>query len=247
MAQESTRGASAEDPADGTVAEVGDPVGATAAPAQQPPRAPRPAPVRRRRSRSGPWDAVAGISAAAGVVVALVLGLPSLLRRDDQPPRQPAAAATTGAASPSVRPPTIAVLSPASGAGVAVTCVRDACAVEVRGRYDGSGRSLHPYVLIAHECCLGSTLVYYVQWDSTKEVSAGDWVSRAYVAKPRTGTTFQVKAVLTTDAVRPSASGGELMTWSDSMAAEFGAVAESDVVTVTVAAVVEATAFCDCP
>ncbi|WP_155370727.1 hypothetical protein [Catellatospora vulcania] len=181
------------------------------------------------------------------MVVALILGLPALLRGDDPTSDRPAAPAVSAADSPSPQRPTVSVLSPGFGDKIAVTCVRDACAVEVRGRYDGHGRSLHPYVLIAHECCPGSTLVYYVQWDSTEQVSAGDWVSRAYVAKPSTGTTFQVKAVLATAAIRPSGSSGGLVIWSDSMVDKFGVVAESDVVTVKVGAVVEATAFCDCP
>jgi len=245
MAQEPTHNAAAEDPADGTVAEVGDPVSASTRPASPP--ASQPSAVRRRRSASHPWDVVVGISTAAGVIIALGLGLPNLLRHDSKTPDRAEASAATSINSPSPQHPSIALLSPANGDGVAVTCVQAACAIEVRGRYDGVGRSLHPYVLIAHECCLGNTPVYYVQWDSTKQISAGDWVSRAYVAKPQAGATFQVRAVLTTAAIRPSASGDGLVIWSDSMAGTFGVVAESDVVTVKVANIVEATAFCECP
>lgn len=245
MAQEPTHNATAEDPADGTVAEIGEPASASTKPGSLLP--PSGQSSVRRRSASHPWDAVVGISTAAGVIIALVLGLPSLLRRDSKTPDRPAAGATTSISSPSAQHPSIALLSPAFGDGVAVTCVQAACAIEVRGRYDGLGRSLHPYVLIAHECCLGSTPVFYVQWDSTKEISTGGWVSRAYVAKPQAGATFQVRAVLTTAAIRPSASGDGLVIWSDSMVDKFGVVAESDVVTVKVANVVEATAFCECP
>jgi len=211
---------------------VGDPV-------PPPPAGPPPAP----RSSKPPWEAIVAVSTAAGVIIALIVGLPNLRRSDTPAPAHSA----TSAASPSPAHASIAILSPAFTDRVPVTCVGTACAVEVRGRFDGAGKSVQPYVLIAYECCPGSTLSYYVQWDSTQQISGGDFTARAYVAKPQPGATFQLRAVLTTQPVRPAPSGDDLIIWSDSMVDKFGVVAQSDLVTMKVSGVVEATAFCDCP
>lgn len=251
MADGSTRDAAASESDGGTPGKTGD-LGPTATVLPEPPPAPRsssPQPPRRRRSRSRPWEAVVGISTAASVIVALVLGLPNLLHRAPSAPHQPTAAAggSNNPPTPIPSPPSIAVLSPAVSEPVTVTCVQATCAIDVRGRFSQPGRPLHPYVLIARECsCLDSTPVYYIQWDSTKLISTGDWVARAYVAKPEAGAAFQVRAILTTAAIRPSGSGEDLLIWSDSMRDKYGLVAESDVITVNVANVAKATAFCTC-
>ncbi|MET8526518.1 hypothetical protein [Micromonospora sp. NPDC005172] len=123
--------------------------------------------------------------------------------------------------------------------------MKDACAVEVRGR-TLAATGLHSYVLIARECCPGDAPRYYVQWDSTQEVPGGDWVALAYVQKPPVNATFQIKAILTTSAVRPTPGGDDLVVWSDDMAKDVGLVAETPTLTVKVAGIVQATAFCDC-
>ncbi|MEV1109046.1 hypothetical protein AB0I95_10375 [Micromonospora sp. NPDC049751] len=204
---------------------------------------------RQPRSASRPWEAVAAVSAAAGVIVALAVGLPSVLSdRSAESDRPPAAVSPTSAPaqapSPSPAPP-VTILTPTSTEGATVECVKDACAIEVRGRTRAAA-GLHSYVLIARECCPGDTPRFYVQWDSTKEVPGGDWVALAYVQKPPVNATFQIKAILTTSAVRATPGADDLIVWSDDMAEAVGLVAETPTVTVKVADVVQATAFCDC-
>ncbi|MBO4161198.1 hypothetical protein [Micromonospora antibiotica] len=202
---------------------------------------------RQPRSPSRLWEAVVGVSTAAGVIVALAVGLPNVL--SDRPAgsdRPPASAPSTSPPAPSPSPPPpLMILTPTSTDGATVKCVKDACAVEVRGR-TRAAPGLHSYVLIARECCPGDAPRYYVQWDSTKEVPGGDWVALAYVQKPPVNATFQIKAILTTSAVRATPGADDLVVWSDDMAKAVGLVAETPTVTVKVTGVVQATAFCDC-
>lgn len=195
------------------------------------------------RSPSRLWEAVVGVSTAAGVIVALAVGLPNVLSdRSAKSDRLPASAPPAPSSSP---PPPVMILTPTSTDGVTVKCVKDACAVEVRGRTRAAA-GLHSYVLIARECCPGDAPRYYVQWDSTKEVPGGDWVALAYVQKPPVNATFQIKAILTTSAVRATPGADDLVVWSDDMAKAVGLVAETPTVTVKVSGVIQATAFCDC-
>ncbi|WP_027342042.1 hypothetical protein [Hamadaea tsunoensis] len=221
------------------------PGGATADDAAAAPPAPPTAPPR-QRSTSRMWEAIVGVSTAAGVVVALVVGLPNLLHHDPPAAGTPTPAVASASATPSAVAPSIEVLSPGYAQRVTVTCVGTACAIEVRGRTHSATPGLHAYVLIARECCLDAAPAFYVQWDSTNAGPDGDWTARAYVARPDVEAVFRVKAVLTTQAVRPAGGADDLIVWSDSMARKFGQVAQSDSVTVTVARVVSASAFCTC-
>ncbi|MET8041305.1 hypothetical protein ABZU25_10585 [Micromonospora sp. NPDC005215] len=179
------------------------------------------------------------------MIVALAVGLPNLLSdRSAESDRLPASAPPASAPSPSPPPP-VMILTPTSTGGATVECVKDACAIEVRGR-TRAATGLHSYVLIARECCPGDAPRYYVQWDSTKEVPGGDWVALAYVQKPPVNATFQIKAILTTSAIRATPGPDDLIVWSDDMAKAVGLVAETPTVTVKVAGIVQATAFCDC-
>ncbi|WP_433537816.1 hypothetical protein ACQPZK_08905 [Micromonospora sp. CA-249363] len=199
------------------------------------------------RSPSRLWEAVVAVSTAAGVIVALAVGLPNLLSdRSAESDRLSASAppASSPAPSPSSAPPVV-ILTPTSTDGATVKCVKDSCAIEVRGR-TRAATGLHSYVLIARECCPGDAPQYYVQWDSTKEVPGGDWAALAYVQKPPVDATFQIKAILTTSVVRPKPGADDLIVWSDDMTKSVGLVAETPTVTVKVARIVQATAFCDC-
>ncbi|MGC4812733.1 hypothetical protein ACLQ29_19595 [Micromonospora sp. DT228] len=67
------------------------------------------------------------------------------------------------------------------------------------------------------------------------------WVALAYVQKPPVNATFQIKAILTTSAVRATPGADDLIVWSDDMAKAVGLVAETPTVTVKVADIVQAT------